>query len=161
MVILSIMFRWAMILGVVFAPKLCFSQPQKYAPEDIALLQKQAPKPMVFFIHTDWCGFCQAMKTKTLQNDEVVARLNQKYYFIDFNAEQKEEVVFAGQIFRFQPTGVRTGVHQLAEALATINGQLSYPALIILNEKYEIVFQYAGFVTVKELLQILQEIEQY
>lgn len=159
MVILSIMFRWAIVLGVVSIPGLCFSQPHSNRPEEIVALQKNDKRPVVFFVHTDWCGYCQAMKNITFKNKDVENILNQDFYFVDFNAETQEEISFAGQIFRYKPTGVKTGVNELAESLAAIDGKISYPTLVILNQNYEIIFQYAGFLSAENLTKVLKEIK--
>jgi len=48
-------------------------------------------------------------------------------------------------------------VHELAKQLGTINGKLNYPALVVLNAKNEIVFQYDGYLNAEELEAILKE----
>lgn len=41
------------------------------------------------------------------------------------------------------------------ESLGTINKQIDYPVLTILNPKNKILFQYSGFLTATELDKIL------
>lgn len=43
----------------------------------------------------------------------------------------------------------------MAEQLGSINGQLSYPTLSVLNTDREIVYQHGGFLSAKQLLSIL------
>lgn len=118
---------------------------------------KVTPKPLILFIHTDWCVYCKNMENTTFKNEDVIQNLNQNFYFVSFNAESRESVSFLDHTFHFQPNGNKTGIHQLAKELATINGQISYPTLTILNSKYEIIFQKKSFISSKELLKILHK----
>jgi hypothetical protein len=43
--------------------------------------------------------------------------------------------------------------------LGTINNQISYPVLCVLNYKNEIVFQHNSFLNAKDLLLILEKIK--
>ena len=72
------------------------------------------------------------------------------------DAEGEEDITYRGHTFRFRPTGRNTGVHELAEQLGTIDGQLNYPTLVALNTSNEIVFQYGGLMDAKELLAVLE-----
>jgi thioredoxin-related protein len=121
-------------------------------------LQKEEKKPVVVFLHTSWCKFCGAMKNTTFKNNEVINLLNKKFYFVSFDVEEKQKVFFRGHTFRYKPTGVNTGVHELAEQLGTIKGTLSYPAICFLNTDYEIIHQQEGYVAAKKFVFILNKI---
>ncbi len=126
--------------------------------EQIASLQKVEQRNTIVFIHTDWCKYCQAMKSKTFKNEEVIKKLNEKFYFIDFDAEEKMKIVFNNQEFMFKPNGNDSGIQELAIELGTINGQISYPVLCVLNHNNEIVFQYSGFLNASDLNAILDKL---
>lgn len=96
------------------------------------------------------------MEQTTFQNQQVIELLNNRFYFISFNGEQQEDVVFRNHLFRYQPTGRNTGTHELASALGSMEGVLSYPALVILNPEYELVFQHNAFIEAKSLTAILR-----
>ncbi|MDQ0477817.1 thioredoxin family protein [Chryseobacterium sp. MDT2-18] len=135
-----------------------FSQTKKHPLERAEELQKTEQKTVVVFVHTDWCNYCQAMQNATFKDEEVQKILNENFYFVDINGEEKAEIYFAGTVFKYQPTGINTGHHQLADSLGNIDGQLSYPTLVILNPKNEIVLQYTGFLTAAEILKLLKKI---
>ncbi len=99
------------------------------------------------------------MKNTTFQNNEMINTLNNNFYFIDLDAETKEDINYKNYIFRYKPTGTNTGVHELAEQLGTIKGKMNYPTISIINAKNEILFQYGGFMTAKELLVVLEELK--
>lgn len=130
-----------------------------YSFEQIDSLQRIEARPIVIFLHTDWCKYCQNMKNTTLQNERIIKNLNEQFYFVDLNGEEKHAITFKGHTFRFKPTGSNTGVHELAEALGTLDGTLSYPALCILNKNNEIIFQYNTFLNSKAFQQILDAIK--
>lgn len=126
-----------------------------YTFEQIDGLQRLETRPIVIFIHTDWCKYCQNMKNTTFQNEQIIEILNKQFYFVDLNGEEKRSITFQNHTFHYKPTGHNTGVHALAAALGTIDGTLSYPALCILNQHNEIIFQYNAFLDAKTLQKIL------
>jgi thioredoxin-related protein len=108
-------------------------------------MQKKEQRTMAVLIHTDWCKYCKAMQSTSFKNKKVEALLNQHFYFIDLNAEEKRSIRFHGHTFHYRPTGNNTGVHELAEQLGIIGGKISFPSLCFLNAKNEIIYQHEGF----------------
>lgn len=99
------------------------------------------------------------MQNTTFKNDSVITLLNNKFYFVDFDAEEKRSVKFNGHTFNYKPTGSNTGIHELAEQLATVDQKISYPTLCFLNSKYEIIFQYNQYLNTHDLLNILHRLK--
>ena len=99
------------------------------------------------------------MKNTTFQDSVVVNLLNKHFYFISFDAEHKGEISFSGHTFKYIPHGTRSGTHQLAQQLATINNKIAYPTICILNDENEIVFQIASALNTTEFLSILQPLK--
>ena len=126
----------------------------QFSALDSLMLAEQ--HPVAVFLHTDWCKYCENMEQTTVQNKEVVELLNSQYYFIPFDGEKKDDVTFRNHLFQYQPTGRNTGTHELATALGTMEGSLTYPTFLILNSDYEIVFQYNAFLTAEEMVRILK-----
>jgi thioredoxin-related protein len=144
---------------------LSFSQegvllPNTYTFEEIEGLQKIEERPIVVFIHTDWCKFCLAMKKNTFTDNKIIQKLNTSFYFIMLDAEYKKDIVFYNQTFRFKPTGLNTGIHELAEILGDKDGQMNYPLTAILSTNQNIDVQFDTFLAKKELLKILFEYEK-
>lgn len=135
-----------------------YAQLLTYQFEQLDSLQKKEARPVAIFIHTDWCKYCAAMQNTTLQNKEVITTLNDRFYFIDFNAEEKRNITMLGNTFKYKPTGNNTGIHELAEQLALVKGQVSYPTFSFLNSKYEITFQHSQFMDASDLLTILNKL---
>lgn len=137
-----------------------FCQLQSRSFEVIDSLQQIQKKKIIVFIHTDWCQYCQKMKSTTFKNQEIIQSLNSDFYFIDFNAEEKRDISFNNQTFKYQPTGNNVGVHELALQLGTMNNQIVYPVLCVLNEKNEIILQYNNYLSPKDFKVLLEKLKE-
>lgn len=146
-----LIFFWAIPSG--------FAQLKTYTFEEAEKLSKEKPKPFVVFIHTSWCKYCKMMENSTFKKPEIINLLNSDFYFISFDAESKEDIHFNNHTFSFKPNGQNTGIHELATALATINLQVVYPTITVLQSDFSIVFQKHSVLNNKELLIILENIK--
>jgi len=151
--------KQALIL-LFFTFQLAFSQLKTVPFEAIDSLQTVQKKPIVVFIYTDWCKFCKQMQQTTFKNQNVISDLNDNFYFVSFNGESQEEITFNNQKFKFKPSGNKTGVNTLAVALGTMDKQLTYPVLCVLNDKNEIIFQYSGFLNAKDFQSVLRRLSE-
>lgn len=108
-----------------------------------AVERSKTEKRKIFIdVYTDWCGWCKVMDRKTFADPAVAALLNEEYYPVKFDAEQREDIVYQGTTFKYVEFGGR-GVHQLAAAL--LQNELSYPSVVFLNEEFAIVYIMKGF----------------
>jgi len=117
-------------------------------------------KPIIVFLHAKWCKYCDVMENTTFKNEEVIKKLNNHYYFISFDVESKESIKFHDRIFNYKPSGYKTGIHELAEALGNTKNKLSYPTTVILNTKHEIIFQYPSLLRPKGFLKLLNVLKE-
>ncbi len=145
-------------LVVLLFTNLCFGQLNKVAFEQIEALQQSEKRNIVVFIHADWCKFCHRTENTTLQDSTVINLLNNRFYYIDFNAEEKRIIRFNNTYFAYKPSGTNTGIHELAEALATLKGKVSYPSICVLNPQYEIIFQYNQFLNATNCIEVLKRL---
>ena len=123
--------------------------------EEIKILQSKTPKPLAVLIATSWCKYCYAMKNTMIKDNKVAVLLNEKFYTVFLDAEERNDIFFAGRIFKY-----KAGMHELARELSTINGRVSYPTLCILNSKNEIIYQQEGYMSPGSMLFMLQKIAQ-
>jgi thioredoxin-related protein len=125
--------------------------------EDAVKANEKAKK--IFFIdfYTDWCGWCKKMDATTFSDPAVAAYVNENFYPVKFNAEQKEEVVFNGQTFKWQAGG-RGGVHMLAYSL--LDGRLGYPSYVYLTPTYERILISPGFKPAPDLQKELKFVKE-
>jgi thioredoxin-related protein len=137
-----------------------FCQLESRSFEAMDSLQQIQKRKIIVFIHTDWCQYCQKMKSTTFKNQEIIQSLNSDFYFIAFNAEEKQDIAFNNQRFKYQPTGNNVGVHELALQLGTMNNQIVYPVLCVLNEKNEIMLQYNNYLSPKDFKLLLEKLKE-
>lgn len=123
-----------------------------YTWEEAIELNKKEPRKLFIDLYTDWCGWCKRMDATTFTDPAVVKHMNENYYPIKFDAEQKEEVVYNGHTFKYIASG-RRGVHELAYSL--LDGQLSYPSYVYMTEEVERIYVSKGYKAADKLIQEL------
>lgn len=124
-------------------------------------LQLEEARPVIVFLHADWCRYCEGMKKNVFSDVQVKKRLAEGFYFLDFNGESQRPVTFREHVFKFKPNGKGQGVHELAEALGSIDGVLSYPSIVVLDPKLEVIYQNASFINKKQFLKLLDVLNDY
>lgn len=121
--------------------------------EEAIAASKEEPKKIFVDVYTHWCGWCKKMDKSTFMDDKIIDELNENFYAVKFNAEQKEPIQFGGSEFKFVNAG-RRGYHQLAYAL--LDGRMGYPAFVLLNESFERIMLSPGYKQVDQLQQELK-----
>jgi len=121
--------------------------------EEAAAKMETEPKNMFIDMYTDWCGWCKKMDSSTFKDPAVIKYLNDNYYAVKFDAEQKKPITYQGFEFKFVQKG-RRGYHQLAHSM--LNGRMGYPAFVYFNQDMERIMISPGF---KKVDQILGELE--
>lgn len=118
------------------------------------VLQDSANNKKHFFIdvYTDWCGWCKKMDASTFKDPEIVRIMNAYFIPVKFDAEQKESIQFSGREFKFVDNG-RRGYNELAVAL--LQSKMSYPTMVLLNEKVQMIQPLPGYKTAADLKPIL------
>lgn len=141
-----------------FAQNAPISSPSKInwiSWEEAVKLNQTNPKKIVVDVFTNWCGWCKKMDKGTFKDPAVAGYVNDKFYAVKLNAEQRAEIKFNSEVFKFVPSETgRGGVHSLAYAL--LDGKMGYPSMVYLNEKYERIMISPGY---KESPDMLKELK--
>jgi thioredoxin-related protein len=122
-----------------------------YSIEEVENLLKDNPRPVFIDAFTDWCGWCKKLDEETFSNPVIAEILNTKFYPVKFDAEGKKSIIFAGKTYIND--GRAGKAHQLAVAL--LKGQLSYPTVVFLNEKGQLLTPVPGYLAAKEMEKLL------
>lgn len=105
---------------------------------------KKEPRKIVIDVYTDWCGWCKVMDKNTFSDPKVIDFVNKKYYAVKLNAEQ------AGQI----KVGDKTYTYpDLASQL--MQGRMSYPTMVYLDEKFNMIQPIPGYQDAKAFHQVI------
>jgi len=146
--------KFFLYIGVGLITSISFAQEVKWLTwEEAATLAKtdKNPKKVFVDVYTDWCGWCKKMDKDTFQNSEVAAYMSENYYMVKMDGEGKESIEFKGKTYNFVPSG-RKGYHELAAAL--MQGRMSYPTTIFLDEELNMLSPVPGYQKPKPFLNI-------
>ena len=109
--------------------------------ENLDELLRTNPKPVFIDAYTDWCGWCKKMDKDTFADPVIAKYLNELFHPVKFNAESKTPITFLNK--EFVNDGKAGRAHQLAVAL--MQGKMSYPTMVFLNEKGELLGPLPGY----------------
>lgn len=118
--------------------------------DDVQVAMKKEPKKVYMDIYTDWCGWCKVMERKTFSNKNVIKYINKNFYPVRFNAELKDSINFMGKMYGFVPA-------QRANefAIQLLQGRMSYPTSVILEENFQNPAAIPGYLDVPTMEKIL------
>lgn len=118
--------------------------------------EKQAAtqhKKIMVKVYAKWCGWCKEMDKSTFPNKYVSKILNDSYIPVQFNAEQKENVTWANTLYKLVRPKKGGPYHELAATW--LNGRLSYPTIVILDENGKVIQAIPGYRKASEFEKIL------
>ncbi|MEO1022330.1 MAG: thioredoxin family protein [Bacteroidota bacterium] len=114
------------------------------------------PKKVFIDFYTNWCTYCRKMDRVVFTKPKVIELVNKEYYSVRFNAETDSVIAFGGHVFVNDQVGKsRTPIHQIAQLLATSDGEFIPPAMIILDEEFRVTARYFEYLDSKKLLEAL------
>ena len=112
---------------------------------------KKVPKKIFIDIYTGWCGWCKKMDNSTFLNDTVANYMNEKFYAVKLDAETKDTIIYNEHAFVYMP---ENKVNALA--LSLLNGKMSYPTFVVMDEKVQLLSPVPGFQTVPQIMPVLK-----
>jgi thioredoxin-related protein len=120
--------------------------------EEAFAKNEKAPRKLFIDVYTQWCGWCKKMEGSTFKEDHIAKFINENYYPVRFDAEFKNPIVFNGTTYNYVKT-LKGGYHELAYYI--LQGNLSYPTLVFLDEKLNIIQSIPGFQGTQDFEMIL------
>jgi thioredoxin-related protein len=104
--------------------------------------QKKQPRKVVVDVYTSWCGWCKRMDASTFTNSEIIKYVNENYYAVKFDAEDRNVINFNGKDYKYVTQG-NSGYNELAAQI--LNGQMSYPTSVYFDEKFTEIAAVPGY----------------
>lgn len=126
--------------------------------EEALIKQEKEPRMWVIDVWTDWCGWCKRMEATTFSDPFIGKYVNENYYAVSLNAEQKEDIIVKGRTYKFIPNS-RRGHHELAAEL--MQNKMSYPTVVFLDKEMNVLQPIPGYQTKEDFLPIVQFFHLY
>jgi thioredoxin-related protein len=109
-------------------------------------LYSKNPKPILVDVYTTWCGWCKVMDKQTYTNEKVANYINEHYYAVKLDAEQKEPVEWNGKKYEYDKVNK---INELAVYLCY--GQLSFPTTVFITAIDAQPAPLSGYLKAKEI----------
>ena len=110
--------------------------------EDLPILSRNEAKPVMVFIHTDWCKYCLMQEQNTFTDSVIVSDLNENYYCIKLDAESEKTISFLNRKY-----SKKDNFHALSWILGAKNNQLLYPTTVTLSPQFQITNRWVGYLS--------------
>jgi thioredoxin-related protein len=123
-----------------------------YTIEQAEALAKKDKRKIMIDVYTNWCGWCKHMDKTTFSQQYIAHYINENFYPVKLNAEQKESILYKNHTYKFVSQS-NVGFNELAAEL--LNGQMQYPSTIFLDENFNIIQAIQGFMKSDQFEMIL------
>ncbi|WP_114751926.1 thioredoxin family protein [Pleomorphovibrio marinus] len=137
-------------LTLLFSLILHFTYAQKeitwHSFEEVVKLVEKEPRMVLVDVYTDWCGWCKKMDKETFTDAEVVEYVNNNFYAVKLNAENKKK--------KFEFKGKEYSEETMARAMQV----RSYPNFVIMDAAMENITQMPGYREPKPFLTALDDL---
>jgi thioredoxin-related protein len=116
-------------------------------------LNKAHPKKIFIDVYTQWCGWCKRMDASTYLDTSIINYMNKNFYAVRLDAETQDTFHFNDHKFYVQNPTQKGAVNELAYTL--LNGQMSYPTTVYMDESFNRLTIFPGYHSASELKPVL------
>ncbi|MBT8231494.1 MAG: DUF255 domain-containing protein [Saprospiraceae bacterium] len=130
----------------------------KWLTWEEALEKNQVEKKKIMVdVYTDWCGWCKKMEKSTFSTNVISEFINENFYPVKFNAEQKADIIFNNKVYKYVGGFGRRGYHELAKEI--LRGKMSYPTVVFIDSNLDVIQPIPGFQDAKTFEMIMNYFE--
>lgn len=136
---------------VLFSIKMNAQEIKWVSFEKAIALNKETPKKILIDVYTDWCGYCKKMDKTTYENQIIVSLINEKFYPVKLDAEQKETILYNEKEYKFIKNG-RRGYNEFAANI--LHGEMSYPSTVFMDNDESLIDKIPGYLS-PEIMELI------
>ena len=115
-------------------------------------------KKIIIDVYTSWCTWCRKMDAETFSDPTITAYMNEHFYAVKLNAEEKLPIRFEGKYYLNPSPDKMRSVHDLAAEM--LQGRMGYPSYVFLDGKNQRITVSQGFNNATAFLVILKFIAE-
>ena len=139
------------VITILFFMLIAFSPVKKEKVQWLTVAELQEaynknPKPVLVDVYTSWCGWCKVMNKETYSNQKVAAYINEHFYAVKFDAEQKDSVEWDGKKFGYNKYNKVNDM-----AVYFCGSQMGFPTTVFLPALNAKPATLSGFLKAKEI----------
>jgi thioredoxin-related protein len=120
--------------------------------EEAIVLNKEVPKNILIDVYTDWCGYCKKMDRITYKNTIITGIINENFYAVKLDAEQKKTLFYKDKEYKFVAQG-KKGYNEFAANL--LQGEMTYPSTVFMDTNERLLQNVPGYLDPKTIEPIL------
>lgn len=124
--------------------------------EKASAMNAKKHKKILIDVYTSWCSWCKKMDAGTFSDPTIIAYMNENFYAVKLNAEEKLPIKFEGKYFLNPAPDKMRSVHELAALM--LQGRMGYPSYVFLDGKNQQIMVSQGFNDAPAFLLILKYI---
>ena len=137
--------KYLFIIGLLIISSSLFGQSTEvkwYSLEEAIALSEKEPRKLFLDVMTVWCGWCKKMDREVFSVGHIVEILNNQYYAVRLDAQQKEDIEFKGETFKYEMYGQK-GFNRFAVEL--LRGKMGFPSLVFLDKDFNLIQSLEGY----------------
>ncbi|HEX7412309.1 MAG TPA: DUF255 domain-containing protein [Bacteroidales bacterium] len=129
-----------------------------YTVEKATAMNTKKHKKILIDVYTSWCSWCKKMDAETFSDPTVAAYMNEHFYAVKLNAEEKLPIKFEDKYYLNPSPDQMRSVHELAAEM--LQGRMGYPSYVFLDGKNQQITVSQGYNNAKAFLIILKYIAE-